>query len=147
MGKKYTPEELQRLFERLVPPGCSVSYKRSLKLRPAHAITTGRRKHKVLVPLIVDELSFAFAVHEVGHVLLGHFDKDDEVTDEYHAEMFTLSYMREVGAPVTRAVMAEVKQNVRDELDLWYRTSDTIAPPHVRKWCGWKKPPLQEHNG
>lgn len=141
------PADLMKKFEKVVPVGVIVTFKRSLKLRPAHAIRYGRRRHKVLVPLIIDELSFAFAVHEVGHCVLGHFDKEDDVTDEYDAEQWTIKTMRRLGVPVTRAVMKEMKDNVYEELDMWYRCCDTIAPAHVRKWCGWRKPQLETYRG
>lgn len=147
MTTQHTPDQLKTLFLRVVPAGCEVTFKRSLKLRPAHAIQTGRRKHRVLVPLIVDPVSFAYAVHEVGHCVLGHFDKDDEILDEYDAEMWTIKQMRRLKVPVTRAVLKEMKDNVRDELDMWYRYCDAIAPAHVRKWCGWKKPQLETYRG
>ena len=136
---------LREAFSREVPRGLKVRVKSNDKLSPAHAQKTKRGKwREVLIPQIVDIASFAYAVHELLHVKMGHLDATDTVTTEYECERETIRVMKRYGIPMEARTLALMKKNVRDELDLWYK-HDVIAPYEVRRWCGWVKPPLVEH--
>ena len=137
---------LREAFAREVPRGVKVRVKSNEKLAPAHAQKTSRGKwREVLIPQILDVKSYAYAVHELLHVKLGHLDAVDTVLTEYECERETMRVMRRYGVPVAGRVLELMKKNVRDELDMWYK-HDVLAPAHVRRWCGWRKPPLVPHD-
>ena len=85
--------------------------------------------------LITDRATLAYALHECGHVHMGHeYDTEYGAIQEYEAEQYAIKAIRAAGMSFPRPAMEEARAYVRSFLE-GDPTGD--YPEHVRRFARW----------
>jgi hypothetical protein len=87
------------------------------------------------VPTINDDDSLFIYLHEVGHVVQGHFAlKLPRHREEFEAERFALHVFRNEGIPVTKYIMKKVRYRLCQHIKYDIKHGNPIQH-HIARWA------------
>jgi hypothetical protein len=146
MSRVLTQERINEIVKRHRPRGWQV-HQSAHRWRWESADAHDTRKingkvvstHLLEVPTLKDDDSLFLYLHEVGHVVQGHFKlKLPRHREEFEAERFALHVFRNEGIPVTRHIMKALRARLCGSIQYDIKRGIPIQH-HIARWA--------KHNG
>jgi len=103
----------------------------------AHSMTFTDNSKVITIPRIIDEFTLQIALHEFGHVALGHLrDNPPKLAshkEEWEAERWSINVMRTEGIAITKEITRSMRRYLRRLVKQDTAKGKPIHPP-VKKF-------------
>jgi hypothetical protein len=133
MPRKLTQERIDEIVKRYRPRGWRVSQSRHRWDWSSASANPARRT--LYVPTLKDDDSLFLYLHEVGHIVLKHFDNDLPAhREEFEAERFAVHVFRTENIPVTKLILSDLRDRLCSHISADMKRGVKIQR-HIARWA------------
>ncbi len=135
MARKLTQSRIDELVKRHRPRGWRVQ--QSMKRWVSSSATTDYNKRMIYAPTLMDDDALFIFIHECGHIVLRHWHQVPYLAkhhEEFEAERYAIHIFRTENIPITKSIMADVRERLCWHIDNDIRRGVPIKR-HIARWA------------
>lgn len=136
MARPMSQERIDEIVKRHRPRGWRVAQSRHRYIWDSAECC--KKKRIIRVPTLKDDESIFLFLHEIGHIVRGHFERKlPHHIEEFEAELFAVHIFRAENLPVTKYI----RECIRERLRFWIEVDTKKGVPikrHIARWANHK---------